>query len=211
MNHEHRLNVLLFEDTKLKKTKQKKQTNSTEAHSDISVALRLSPMQVHVIAFNSTSFLKSLEMQHPDVIVLNIEYPTQNILNSLQYLVQIQALPIVVITRGSDAIATDIMMQCGVSSFIVGEFNAERIESVIEVAQARFKNQQLIRTKLREAEQSFSNHKQVTKAKTWLMEQHQLTEQEAHKHMRKIAMDTGQKMERVAKGVLEFVAQADPD
>lgn len=160
--------------------------------------------------YSSDTFLKTLEKLHPDVVLLAMDFPTQEILNSLQYLAQINPFPVVVLTQKSDAISIDIMMQCGVSCCIVGDVNPSRMNSILEVALSRFKYQQRLKSELGEMQRIFLEQKLLTKAKMSLMEQHQLTENEAHHRMRKIAMDTGKKMDHVAKNVLNFITQTEP-
>ena len=98
------------------------------------------------------------------------------------------------------------MVKSGVSAYIVGGVDPYRVKSIIDVALARFKEHQQLKNELVETRQKLSSQKVIEQAKIWLMENKNLSEKDAYHRMRKMAMDSGQKMELVAKSILSLVS-----
>ena len=98
------------------------------------------------------------------------------------------------------------MVNSGVSAYVVGEVNQERVKSIIDVAIARFDLFQGLKQELADTKQKLSSQKSIDKAKRWLMETKQLSEIDAYHFIRKIAMDNSQKMDDVAKNILSVAS-----
>ena len=69
-----------------------------------------------------------------------------------------------------------------------------RVRPVIEVAIRRFRAHQALREELAVARQDLEERRLVDRAKAVLMQKHKLTEPEAYKRLRRMAMDRGQKL-----------------
>ena len=95
-------------------------------------------------------------------------------------------------------------VQAGVAAFIVDGLSAKRIKPVLNVAMARFKNYAILRNELLKTKETLANRKIIEKAKGIIMNQRKCSEDEAYNMLRKLAMDRNQKMNDVAKNVIEL-------
>jgi response regulator NasT len=93
--------------------------------------------------------------------------------------------------------------KAGVSAYVVGGLDSERIKPIIEAAIARFEEFRAVKTELLAANLELSERKVVERAKGLLMKQKGLAEDEAYSLMRKMAMDKNIKLADLAAKVLE--------
>ena len=70
---------------------------------------------------------------------------------------------------------------------------------------ARFKEFQKLKNELTETKHELANRTLVDQAKRLLMKKKNLSENDAYQAMRKTAMDTGQKLEDVAKTLISLL------
>ena len=69
---------------------------------------------------------------------------------------------------------------------------------MLQVAIARFEQDRALRTQLCLAQDELSERKTIERAKVLLIQEVGLTEEQAYRHMRKLAMDRGQRLAEVA-------------
>jgi response regulator NasT len=74
---------------------------------------------------------------------------------------------------------------------------------VLQVAMARFEQDRALRGQLESAQAQLSERKWVERAKGVLMDEIGLSEEQAYAHLRKLAMDRGQRLSQVAERVVE--------
>ena len=79
----------------------------------------------------------------------------------------------------------------------------QRLAPVLQVAILRFEQDKALRAELEDAKSQLSARKTIERAKGILMEQAGVTEDAAHKHLRKLAMDRGQKLADAAERIIE--------
>jgi response regulator NasT len=162
---------------------------------------------IYHIARSGVPLLKEVEQLNPDVIIIDIESPDRDMLENLNQISQFAPKPIVVFSEQQNTNATiNQMVKSGVSAYVVGEVNQERVKSIVDVAIARFGLFQGLKQELAETKQKLSSQKNIEKAKRWLMDTKQLSETDAYHFIRKIAMDNSQKMDDVAKNILSVAS-----
>jgi response regulator NasT len=93
-------------------------------------------------------------------------------------------------------------MAAGVSAYVVAGLQPRRIAPVLRVAIARFQQDAALRRQLSEAQDALSSRKLVERAKGILQRTRGIGEDDAHRLLRKLAMDRGLKLEQVAQQVL---------
>ena len=101
-------------------------------------------------------------------------------------------------------------MAAGVSAYIVAGLQAERIRPILDVAMARFEQDQALRreladtrNELNELSTALQDRKVIDRAKTLLMQRQQLSEEAAYAKLRKTAMDKNLKIVEVAQRMLD--------
>ena len=162
---------------------------------------------IYHIAHSGVPLLKEVEQLNPDVIIIDIESPDRDMLENLNQISQFAPKPIVVFSEQQNTSATiNQMVKSGVSAYVVGEVNQERVKSIVDIAIARFGLFQGLKQELADTKQKLSSQKNIEKAKRWLMDTKQLSETDAYHFIRKIAMDNSQKMDDVAKNILSVAS-----
>jgi response regulator NasT len=95
------------------------------------------------------------------------------------------------------------IIQSGVSAYVVDGLEASRLESIVNVAVARFTQMQGLRKELADTRQILDERKKIDRAKGIMMARRQCNEDEAYKTLRKLAMDRNQRISQVADSVID--------
>lgn len=140
----------------------------------------------------------------PDLIILDTESPDRDTLEHLCLISRDQPRPIVMFTHDNDGDKIRAAIRAGVSAYVVDGMKSERLRPIMDVAIARFKEFQAMRTDLEKAELQLSERKDVERAKGILMQQRGWSEDEAYKALRKAAMDKGSRLADVARQLVEI-------
>ena len=138
----------------------------------------------------------------PDVVIVDAESPTRDTLEHLATLSSRLPRPVVVFAEDAADDPMRRAMAAGVSAYVVAGLQSRRIAPVLRVAIARFEQEAALRQQLSDAQAALSSRKRVERAKGILQRTRGITEDEAHRLLRKLAMDRGLKLEQVAQQVL---------
>ena len=147
--------------------------------------------------------LARLDKIDPDVLMLDLESPDHRILEQLSLVNQIKPRPIIMFADKGESSIINAAVKAGVSAYIVDGLTARRIKPVMDVALARFDEYQRLRSELDKTKASLAERKLIDRAKGIIMQQRSISEDDAYKSLRKLAMDRNQKMVDVAKNVIE--------
>ena len=139
----------------------------------------------------------------PDVVIVDSESPTRDTLEHLAALSVRNPRPVVVFADNDDESPLRLALKAGVSAYVVTGLQPQRLAPVLNVAIARFEQDNALRAQLEDAQSQLSARKTIERAKGILMEQAGLSEDAAHKHLRKLAMDRGQKLADAAERIIE--------
>jgi response regulator NasT len=94
-------------------------------------------------------------------------------------------------------------LRAGVSAYVIDGLHPQRLLPVLQVAIARFEQDRALRQQLEVAQSQLSERKLVERAKGLLMSEFGLTEEQAYAHLRKLAMDRGQRLVQVAERMVQ--------
>jgi len=115
--------------------------------------------------------------------------------------------PIVMFASDAGSAAIRDAMRAGVSAYIVDGLDGSRVNSIVQVACARFEEYQRelqrLKIELAEANLKLSERKQVERAKGLLMQSRGLSEDEAYHALRKLAMSKKLRLSDVAQQVID--------
>ncbi len=111
--------------------------------------------------------------------------------------------PIVCFTEDGDPQKIHDAIRAGVSAYVVQGLSAERVKAVLDVAITRFKVEQELRDELEETRTKLAERKVIERAKGWLMERLQCSEDEAYSRLRRMAMDKNLKLAELAQQMLD--------
>jgi response regulator NasT len=160
----------------------------------------------HEVAASISSpleLLRAVETQQPDVIVIDTESPTRDVLEHVVIVSQSSPRPIVMFSSDAGGNSIRDAVRAGVSAYVVDGMDASRVSSIVEVACARFEEFQRLRIELAEANLKLSERKLVERAKGLLMQSRGLSEDEAYHALRKLAMAKKQRLGETAQHVID--------
>lgn len=140
----------------------------------------------------------------PDLVIIDVNAPSRDMIDGMRVIDREQPVPIVLFTKTSDESVIAEAIAAGVSSYIVGAPDPARVRSIVNIAIARFRNFHRLRTERDEARSALADRKIIDRAKGVLMQERGLSEEEAYRNLRKLAMDQGKRLVDVARQLLTF-------
>lgn len=138
----------------------------------------------------------------PDVIIIDMESPDRDTLEDMSRITRDHPRPTVMFVDRSDNESIRAAVHAGVSAYVVDGLSPERVRPILEVAIARFNEFQTLRRELATARSTLEDRKVIERAKGILMQRRSLTEDDAFRLLRKIAMDRKIRLVAVAREVV---------
>lgn len=150
----------------------------------------------------SDDLLTAVTHHQPDIVLIDVDAPTRDTLESLGQISRDRPRPVVLFAMHSDAETARRAMRAGVSAYVVDGMAPSRLKAVIDVAIARFNEHQALRRELEETKMRLADRRDVDRAKGMLMQRRQITETQAYEQLRKMAMDRNLKIGEAARSLL---------
>lgn len=148
------------------------------------------------------SIARHIERIQPDVIVIDLENPNRDMLESLFALTRSIKRPIAMFVDKSDMQSTEAAIDAGVSAYVIDGMKKERVKPVLELAISRFKAFSRMQKELEDVKSQLQNRKIVDQAKAILMKSKGISEDEAYQLLRSTAMNQNQKMSDIAQSLV---------
>ncbi|APX92213.1 hypothetical protein BWR19_04245 [Halomonas sp. 1513] len=154
----------------------------------------------------SPASLNEMVARHqPDVVIIDMESPDRDILDSMTQLNRENPRPVVFFADHHDPETMQSALKAGVSAYVVDGLAQGRVEPIIEVAIARFEAFQSMRQELDRTRTQLTERKRIERAKGLLMRHQSCDEEQAYQMLRKLAMDRGQRIAEVATSVIDIL------
>jgi response regulator NasT len=139
----------------------------------------------------------------PDLIIIDAESDARDVLEHIVIASRDERRPIVLFTDDDTTSSMDAAMAAGVSAYIVAGLQAERIKPVLNVALARFRQEQKLLAELNETRHKLAERKLIDRAKGILMSNQRLSEDQAYQKLRSMAMNKNLKLSEIAQRILD--------
>jgi len=165
----------------------------TRAHYDVAAVVE-SPLEL----------LRAVESHQPDIIIIDTESPSRDVLEHVVMVTSDKPRPIVMFSTDGGSESIRDAVRAGVSAYVVDGLDANRVEGIVEVAVARFEEYQKLVTELAEANLKLSERKLVERAKGILMKSRGFSEDEAYHALRKLAMTRKKRLGDAARMVIDM-------
>ncbi|PCI54413.1 MAG: hypothetical protein COB45_08555 [Gammaproteobacteria bacterium] len=149
------------------------------------------------------NIITQIELFNPNILIVVTDLPSNNMLKELAEINQLLPLPIVIFAENDSLNVIQKAIKVGVSAYVVHETLPQRINSIISVAYERFKEMQSLRNELKQAKAQLESRKLIEKAKGLLMQQKQISENQAYETLRKMAMNHNSSLAMVAKNIID--------
>ncbi|MDA8231682.1 MAG: ANTAR domain-containing protein [Magnetospirillum sp.] len=138
-----------------------------------------------------------------DVIIVDIDSPDRDMLEDMRRVTFDCGRPVVMFAQDGNPETIRAAVEAGVSAYVVDGLKPERVKPVVDVAIARFRQFQELRSELGRTKATLAERKLVEKAKGILMRQRGCGEEEAYRLMRKMAMDRKVRLADIANRIIE--------
>lgn len=176
---------------------------SAERAEILREGLRRAGHEVTASLTSAVALLKMIEELAPDVIVIDTESPSRDVLEHLVVMSQHTPRPVVMFATDQAPETIREAVRAGVSAYVVDGLDPARVKTILDVAVARFEDFQGLRAQLAQANLKLSERKLVERAKGILMKTRGLEEDAAYGLLRKFAMDRKLKIADVAQQLID--------
>jgi two-component system, response regulator / RNA-binding antiterminator len=148
------------------------------------------------------SLLARIYALDPDIIVIDLENPSRDILEQMFQVSRAVRRPIAMFVDQSDAASIQASVDAGVSAYIVDGLKKERIKPILDLCVSRFNAFSKLQDELDRTKSALEERKVIDRGKGILMKLKGLTEEEAYVLMRSTAMREKKKIGEIAQSIL---------
>ena len=149
-----------------------------------------------------TGLLARIYAIDPDVILIDLENPSRDVLEQMFQMSRAVKRPIAMFVDQSDTASIEAAVDAGVSAYIVGGMQKERIKNILDLCISRFNSFARLRDELERTRTALEERKVIDRAKGILMKAKNISEETAYALMRKTAMNENKKIAEVAQSVI---------
>ena len=158
---------------------------------------------VQVVHIDETSHLLArIYTIDPDVILIDLENPSRDVLEQMFQMSRVVKRPIAMFVDQTDTASIQASVDAGVSAYIVGNLQKDRIKTILDLCISRFNAFARLQDELDRAKSALEDRKVIDRAKGILMKAKNLTEEQAYALVRKTAMNENKKIADVAQSIL---------
>ena len=151
---------------------------------------------------NTTRLIDHIYKLDPDVVLIDLENPSRDVLEQMFQVSRIVRRPIAMFVDKSDKSEIEAAIEAGVSAYIVDGLKKERVKPILETTMTRFRAFARLQAELDEVKGALKERKIVEKAKGILMKRRGLDEDKAYELLRKTAMSQGKRIADVAHALV---------
>ncbi|HEY8877480.1 MAG TPA: ANTAR domain-containing protein [Roseateles sp.] len=145
----------------------------------------------------------ALERLAPELLLLDCEQPTPELLHQLSDSLQRQPRPVLLVAEQMTAEQMRAALNAGISALQLAGLPPQRLGALLQLALARFEHDQTLQRDLRQTQTQLAERKLVERARGILMREQGLDEDAAFQRLRQLAMDGGQTLAAVAMRLIE--------
>ena len=187
--HKRRLSVLLVDDSDERRA---------------SIESSLAEVGCDVVGFVSSrdDVLIRVQQVNPDVVIIDLEAPGRDTLDSLQSVQSTAPRPIVMFTQDDNGATIARAPRAGVSAYVVDGISRKRVRPILDAAIERFQQFRMLSEELAKTKAQLEERKVIDRAKGILMQQRGISEQEAYKALRSLAMSSNKRLFDIAESVV---------
>jgi response regulator NasT len=185
--------------------------DNTERAAMVEQSLLQNGFRVLAMLTSANGLLNQIERHRPDVIVIDLESPDRDVLESLAILSEHNPMPIVMFSQHSDPDFMSEAVLAGVTAYQGRELHPDMVKPIIEVAMSQFCSFNLLRTQLAQTRNELEEARLVERAKARLASHRGIDSNSAYQLMRKLSMDNNKRMTAVAETILATLREPGPD
>ena len=151
---------------------------------------------------NRTGLLARIYAIDPDVILIDLENPSRDELEQMFQMSRAVKRPVAMFVDQSDTASIQASVDAGVSAYIVGNLQKDRIKTILDLCISRFNAFSRLQDELDRTKSELEERKVIDRAKGILMKAKNMSEEDAYALLRKTAMNEKKKIAEVAQSVI---------
>lgn len=175
--------------------------------TDVSESLRSSLQEnyrLQIIPEDAMISMAGASLDATDIVLFAKTFLDPDDLEKITSLLAAVPIPVLVFVDTDPHNIARPAIRAGVTSFVVDGLVAARVPTLIEVTMERFKLSESLRNELLKSQEELAARKVIERAKGLLMEKKQLSEQEAYRTLRELAMRQSKPIKDVAETLLLY-------
>jgi response regulator NasT len=176
--------------------------DSVERRALIESSLAGVNCEVAGFASCSDNLLDRVQAVNPDVVIIDMESPGRDTLESLESVQCLAPRPIVMFSQDDDGATITRATRAGVSAYVVDGIGQKRVRPILDAAIERFQQFRDLQRELEKTRAQLEERKVLEKAKGILMTRRSMSEDEAYKAMRNLAMRSNKRLIEVAESIV---------
>ncbi|MDB2410240.1 ANTAR domain-containing protein [Pseudomonadales bacterium] len=176
----------------------------SERSARVSEQLSEEGFEIIAILPSAAGLLFQIEQHRPDVILIDLQSPGRDLLDSLSVVNNHNPTPVVMFSEEDPGFIKDAV-GAGVTAYLMSAVDSAKVKPVIDVAIAQFHSYQTLREALDTTKAELDSVSVISKAKQLLMDQRGITEEHAHQQLRKLSMDRNQSFRKTAESVIQIL------
>jgi response regulator NasT len=151
---------------------------------------------------DTVDLLDRLRELDPDVILIDLESPSRDVLEQMFQVSRTVARPVAMFVDHSDTSMIESAIEAGVSAYIVDGLRKERIKAILDTTISRFNAFARLKDELARTKSQLEDRKIIDRAKALVMRARSVTEDEAYALLRKAAMNENKKIVDIARSII---------
>ncbi|MCM2678918.1 ANTAR domain-containing response regulator [Echinimonas agarilytica] len=152
---------------------------------------------------NASGLLHQIGLHMPDIVLMELDSPDRDILESLAFVNNHHPIPVVMFSEDDSQQFMQQAVEAGVSAYMTHAIDPNKVKTAIDLAMVQFRQHQALKQALIDSKAELEVRKRIERAKGLLMATQKLTEQQAHKHLRDLAMRERWRLEQAADKLIE--------
>lgn len=153
-------------------------------------------------AFDGQMAVSMARELKPDITIMDIEMPEMDGIDAARILAAEKLCPVLLLTAYSQRELVERARDAGVMGYLVKPFRETEVTPAIEVALARYDEQQQLDREVTDLRDKFETRKLIDRAKGILMDSKGLSEAEAFRRIQKMSMNTRRTMKEIAQAIV---------
>ncbi len=168
-------------------------------------SLRTVGFDILSVISTASGLLYQMAQQEPDVVIIALDSPDRDVLESLAIASAHNPRPVVMFSEaGGQGFITEAI-RAGVTAYQAQDISPARVRAAIDIAIAQFRAFSDLKQELDDTRRQLAARKLVEKAKGLLMAVHGVPEEEAFRTLRKLAMDKSRTLSETARDVIAIL------
>ena len=145
---------------------------------------------------------QSIKTHQPDLIIIDLESPYRDYLENLITINRENPRPIAMFVAQEDNTLISEAIETGVSIYVADGLSPKMVKSILQIAIVQFTKFRKLQEELDKSKSALADRKVVERAKGLLMAHRHMSEDEAYKALRQLAMNQNKRLVEVAGAVL---------